>query len=85
MRSATSDCSVWPCCVQSGPAQDDDADRDPDPTAAIETLGGRSSRRPRSPRLPAALHGAGGLALLGPAVGAAALVAEARSVGNPSS
>jgi hypothetical protein len=42
-----------------------EADRDPDPTIAIETSGGRSSRRPRSLRLPPSLPGAGTLAALG--------------------
>lgn len=56
-------------------AQDDEAGRDPDPTIAIQGLDGRSSRRPSSHRLPAALHGARGPALLGLAVGASVLAA----------
>jgi hypothetical protein len=57
------------------PVQDDPADRDPDPTIVIEEPGGHPSRLTRSPHLPAALHGARGMALLGLAVGASALVA----------
>jgi hypothetical protein len=52
-----------------------DVDRDPDPTIAIEGLGGRSSHRTRSPRLPVTVRGARGLALFGLAVGAALLAA----------
>jgi hypothetical protein len=42
-----------------------EADRDPDLTIAIETTGGRPSRRPRPLRLPPSLRGAGALAALG--------------------
>lgn len=55
--------------------RDGDVGRDPDPTIAIEDLGGRSSRRPSSHRLPATLRGARGLALIGLAVGATLLAA----------
>lgn len=53
-----------------------DTGRGPDPKIAIEGSGGRSCRRSRRPhRLPAALPGPRGLALIALALGAAALAA----------
>ena len=50
--------------------------RDPDPTIAIEDVGGAPSRRPaRSSRLLGSLQGARGIALLGLGAGAAAVIA----------
>lgn len=59
-----------------------DADRDPDPTIAIEGLGGHPSRRPRSHRLPASLRGARGLVPAGLAAGTAALLLALRPGGG---
>jgi hypothetical protein len=59
-----------------------DADRDPDPTIAIETSGGRSSRRPRSLRLPPSLRGAGALAALGLVAAVPALLLALRAGGG---
>jgi hypothetical protein len=57
------------------PAEDGEVDRGSDPTTATRGLGGTSARRPSSHRLPAALQGARGPALLGLAAGAVALAA----------
>lgn len=59
-----------------------DSGRDPDPTIATGGLGGRPSRRPRPRRLPASLRGARGLALLGLAAGAPALLLALRPGGG---
>jgi hypothetical protein len=59
-----------------------EADRDPDPTIAIETAGGRSSRRPRSLRLPPSLRGAGAVAALGLAAAVPAILVALRAGGD---
>jgi hypothetical protein len=57
-------------------------DRDPDLRIAIEALGGRPSRRPRSLRLPGSFRGARGLALLGLMAGAVAIPVALRPGGG---
>jgi hypothetical protein len=59
-----------------------EADRDPDPTIAIEAPGGRPSRRPRSLHLPGAFRGSRGLALLGLMAGAVAIPVALRPGGG---
>jgi hypothetical protein len=59
-----------------------EADRDPDPTIAIEAPGGRPSRRPPSFRLPGSFRGARGLALLGLMAGAVAIPVAVRPGGG---
>jgi hypothetical protein len=59
-----------------------ETDRDPDPTTPIETSGGRSTRRPRSLRLPPALRGGGGVAALGLLAAVPALLLALRAGGG---
>jgi hypothetical protein len=59
-----------------------EADRDPDPTIAIETSDGRSPRRPRSLRLPPSLRGAGAFAALGLVAAVPALLLALRAGGG---
>jgi hypothetical protein len=53
-----------------------------DPTTATRALGGRSSRRARSPHLRGSLQGARGLALLGLGAGAVAILATLELLGG---